>query len=337
MIGELRLWPKKLEDGIKAAKTFYEENHSSIPKKIENIFFVGMGGSGIAGRILKTFLDSKGEIQTTVIEGTAIPSYIPKNSLFIAISYSGNTWETLKCIQKIISLKIPLLILSNGGAAQELAKEHNILFLEVPASKTPRSALGIFLGILLELFDKLNILDGKRLLKGFKIQLAQYLEGLEDQAKFKDFLVLASKKDFFHIFGVAGDSASCAFRAQTQFNENSKIPAVFSAFPELCHNLLVGFSETNSNPLILLFHTDFLSQDLKTDIKIVEEILAERGVALYKPSIFGDTWEEQLFYIILWSDYASYFLAKLKGVDVAPVKIIDLLKSRQKKYQLGGC
>jgi len=55
----------------------------------------------------------------------------------------------------------------------------------------------------------------------------------------------------FHVWGVAGDSDSVAFRVQTQFNENSKVQAVTSQLPELCHNLLVGFTEEKQNVFVL--------------------------------------------------------------------------------------
>lgn len=336
MLDELRLWQQKIDDGIKVAQNFYAQNQRSIPRDIENIIFVGMGGSGIAGRILKTFIDARSNVTSMIIEGTAIPLILPRHSLVIAISYSGNTWETLNCIEKFISDNVPMIILSNGGAAKEIANKNKIPFIEVPGSKTPRSALGIFLGILLELFEKLNILKGNQILERFKEQIESYSREFEDQQFFKDFLTIASNKEFFHVFGISGDSASSAFRAQTQFNENSKVQAVFSAFPELCHNLLVGFSQVEDSASILLLYTDFVDKNIQIDLKILKEILEERGVVLYKPSILGDTWEEQLFYIILWSDYASYHLARIRGVEVAPVKIIDLLKSRQKKHHLGG-
>ena len=155
-----------------------------------------------------------------------------------------------------------------------------------------------------------------------------HIPKLEDQAYFNEFIEAIKSYEFVHVWGVSGDSAAFAYRAQTQFNENSKIQAVTSAFPECCHNLLLGFTDCKLKPFIIFFYSDFLSAHLNIAIQSTCEILKEQGVVLYKPPVLGDNWEEQLFYMILWSDFASYYLGQKRGVDIAPVKLIDKLKAK---------
>ena len=59
MLEEVTLWSSKLKSGLDIAHNFHYENEAKLPKNINKILFVGMGGSGIAGRIVKTFLDKK--------------------------------------------------------------------------------------------------------------------------------------------------------------------------------------------------------------------------------------------------------------------------------------
>ena len=59
MLTELTMWSQKLKDGLQLAHSFYQDHGASLPKHITKIAFVGMGGSGVAGRIMKTFLDRK--------------------------------------------------------------------------------------------------------------------------------------------------------------------------------------------------------------------------------------------------------------------------------------
>ncbi len=61
-----------------------------------------MGGSGIAGRIIKTFLDKKSGIPSFVIESTSLPEFVDTDTLAIVVSYSGNTWETVDVLEELV-------------------------------------------------------------------------------------------------------------------------------------------------------------------------------------------------------------------------------------------
>jgi glucose/mannose-6-phosphate isomerase len=332
MLEEVTLWPKKLKDGLDLAHNFHFEYKEALPNNIKKIVFVGMGGSGIAGRVVKAFLDKKTKLPSVVVDSPELPNSIDTDSLAFVVSYSGNTWETVSVFEQLIERNIPTIALAHGGTVAEIAESRNIPFILLPSSKTPRSALGNFLGIMLGLLDLMGIMDGKKILEIFDKQLNLYLPKFEDDtAYFNTFLDHANDCETFHIWGVSGDSAAFAYRAQTQFNENSKVHAVTSYFPELNHNLLTGFTDCKKPTLIVFFSTEFISSKLCESADVVSGLLREKGIDLYKPPILGDTWEGQLFHIILWSDFASYYLGKARGVDIESTDLIEELKKRLKK------
>lgn len=332
MLEEVTMWPKKLKDGLDIAHNFHFSNSARLPKNIKKILFVGMGGSGIAGRVVKTFLDKKSNIPSFVLDTPELPAFVDTETLAIVVSYSGNTWETVEAFEALIAKHVPTIALSHGGRVAEIAEEKNIPFLLLPESKTPRSSLGGFLGIILGLLDLMGILEGKKILDIFFKQLELYLPKFEEDASyFNDFLNMANDCESMHVWGISGDSAAFAFRAQTQFNENAKVRAVTSRFPELNHNLLVGFSDCKELPMVVFFGSGFISTSLCESVEAVSGLLREKGVRLYKPPILGDTWEGQLFHILLWSDFASYYLAKARGVEIEPVDIVEELKERIKE------
>ncbi len=326
MLKEFGLWPQKLKDGAQLAKDFMGQYGTRIPKHVKNIIFVGMGGSGIAGRIVKTFLDSKEGVNTYVIDSSELPACISTDSLAIVVSYSGNTWETLSVLAQLADRFIPTIVLAHGGKAVEYAEKKNIPFALVPASGAPRLALGHFLGFILEVFNTLGLLEGARKIESFYRHAERYIPMFENEQFFKEFLYAVNGYEFFHVWGISGLSAAFAYRAQTQFNENSKVHSVCSSFPELNHNLINGFESCNTNPCVIFFSIDFLPANLNIAIEATCEILRQKGVVLYKPPVLGDTLEEQLFNIILWSDYASYYLGKARGVSAEDVKTIVQLK-----------
>jgi len=334
VLKDVSLWSEKLKEGLELSLEFYAKEKARLPRHVKKIAFIGMGGSGIAGRILKTFLDRKAGVTTIIVDSPEIPAHLDSDTLAIVVSYSGNTWETLNALNALIEKFIPTIVISHNGKASELAAAKNIPLGIIPESATPRSALGHFLGFLGGLLDCIGVLEGKKLVESFIKHSDKYISKYADPAFFKDFLYEANGCDFFHVWGVSGDSAAFAYRAQTQFNENSKIQAVSSVIPELAHNLIVGFSKYQNKPLVVLYYTEFLSANLSAAVHTVCGILKEKGVLLYKPPIFGDNFEEQLFNMILWSDFASCYLGKAREVDVDSVKIIDELKDRFKRNSL---
>lgn len=328
MLKELKMWPKKIKDGLSLAYDFHHKNKSKLPKKIKNIAFFGMGGSGIAGRIIKTFLDKKCLIPSFVIAGPEVPDFIDTDTLCFVISYSGNTWEAVDALNKLTEKFIPTIVIAHSGKALEIAEIKNILSIIVPKSNQPRAALGNFLGLILGLLDLMKIIPTKKIIETFIKQAHLYIPKFEDKSYFHDFLISASSYESFNIFGISGDSAAFAYRAQTQFNENSKVRAVFSPIPECCHNLLVGFTNCKEKPLVVIFYSDFISPKLNSKMQGIMEILKSAGAVLYKVPVLGDNWEGQLFHMILWADFASYYLGKKRGVAIDPVKLIDALKAK---------
>ncbi|MCK4265447.1 SIS domain-containing protein [Candidatus Babeliales bacterium] len=330
MIENIKAWPQKLKDGLDIAHNFHFEHSGALPTNINKIAFFGMGGSGIAGRMVKAFLEKESKIPFFIIDSPEVPAHIDGSTLAIVVSYSGNTWETVKAFNKLIDRHIPTVVISHNGEILRISEEKNILHMIVPESNTPRGALGYFLGMILGLLELMNLDSGKKILDDLIKHLDMYLPKLEDEGYYKEFIDLAKDKSFFHIWGVSGDSAEFAYRAQTQFNENSKTRAVFSSFPELNHNLLVGFTklEDECKPFVIFFATSFVSPKVEVSIESLSEILKEQGASLYNPPILGDNWVEQLLHIVLWSDFASYYLGVARGQEVEPVFLIDRLKEK---------
>ena len=65
---------------------------------IEKIIVAGMGGSALAALIIKNWLESEIDKPIEVIRNYNLPSYANENTLVICSSYSGNTEETLSCV-----------------------------------------------------------------------------------------------------------------------------------------------------------------------------------------------------------------------------------------------
>ena len=120
-----------------------------------DLLIVGMGGSGVAGDVLKLVLNETTQINVEVRKAYGIPEVIvERRPKCLFISYSGNTEETLSYYDYAVRLTDHALVVTTGGELLKKAKSDNIKFHLLPKGYPPRSALGFALTFLISLFDK---------------------------------------------------------------------------------------------------------------------------------------------------------------------------------------
>jgi len=88
---------------------------------IESVLVLGMGGSGIAGDIVAAVAGPFMPVPITVVKGYEAPSFVGPGTLCFAVSYSGNTEETVEATQAVVSAGAELVVLSMGGVLGDLA------------------------------------------------------------------------------------------------------------------------------------------------------------------------------------------------------------------------
>ena len=112
---------------------------------------------------------------------------------------------------------------------------------------------------------------------------------------------------------------------------NSKSLAFYETFSELNHNAVVGYSFPTHMPsqtLVVLLMSDWLHERIKLRYTITEELLRRAGFDFAEVKGRGTGRMAQMMSLILFGDYASYYLALLNRADPTPVGPIDYLKGR---------
>ena len=87
------------------------------------------------------------------MKGYALPKYVQHDTLVIASSHSGNTEETIACLQEAIEHRHSpqLAVISTGGKLQEMAAEHHIMYARIPHDTQPRMGMIYNLRVLLKI------------------------------------------------------------------------------------------------------------------------------------------------------------------------------------------
>src|SRR3989338_928248 len=106
---------KVIEDFPQQCKTALELTKGmSVTGRIDNIVVAGMGGSAICGDLLKIYLHDL-KIPVFVVRDYKVPSFVDENTLVFAVSYSGNTEETISAFCDALNKKAKIVAVTSGG------------------------------------------------------------------------------------------------------------------------------------------------------------------------------------------------------------------------------
>ena len=225
MIEHIQNFPKHIQDSLKNIK----EDNLNL-EEVGKVVIAGMGGSAIAGLILKDlFPEMEIVVERNYFPNTPIDEY----TLVIICSYSGDTEETLSYYDYAVRLTDHALVVTTGGELLKKAKSDNIKFHLLPKGYPPRSALGFALTFLISLFDK----------EGVSNIDFECLESFAEESSTKKSEVYALAKKIYKtmpIIVTEEDLSSIGFRLKSQLNENSKMLSYNITIPEMNHNDIIG-------------------------------------------------------------------------------------------------
>jgi glucose/mannose-6-phosphate isomerase len=303
-------------------------------KKIDQIVISGMGGSAIAGDIVSDLFFNKVKIPIFVNRNYRLPAFVNKETLFFALSYSGNTEEALSAVKEAAKCGATITCITSGGKLKEIAEANKYALYLIPPGYEPRAALPYLLVPILVVLEKIGFISGmKEELEGGAdlLQKLQREYGATTPTRNNPVKQLAGKLigRIPIIFAASGSSAAAGLRLKTQFNENSKVTAVFNLFPELNHNEIVNLSvlkrEEHNFSLIFLRAEADLERIVKR-MEITKSLIGSRLGGVNEVWAQGKTPLAKMLSLIYFGDLLSVYLAILRGIDPTPVEIITRLK-----------
>lgn len=286
-------------------------------KEHKDSIVLGMGGSHLAADLLGLRVHSDYGLPSDLAD--------KKDILIIAVSYSGNTEETLDGFNLALSKYLPLAVISTGGKLLELARQNNIPYIQLPnIGIQPRETIGFQLKALLKLTGKENELQ-----EIAKLSNDINLDNLELQGR-----ELAEKiKNYIPIIYSSAKNKPLAYFWKIVFNETAKIPAFYNVFSELNHNEIEGFNWNEktkhlSEKFIFIFLKD--NSDNPRIIKrmeLTEKIYKNKGFNVHSVILGNKTEISQLLASIYIALATAYSLALIYGSDPQKTDLIDELKT----------
>lgn len=299
---------------------------TGISRKYSNILICGMGASAIGGSLLANSAYYSSKVPVYVAKTIALPAWADKNTLFVACSYSGNTYETLELYSQAVSVGLDVVAVTSGGKLEEESFRNGNTVVKIGGGRIqPRSAIGWFVGLLGRIIEDAGGPEITKDLSAMIPKLARYVEEFERDNSFARTVADHLSGKVPVIYG-APDLSVASLRMKTQLNENSKVIAFSGELPEFNHNEIVGwYNDSLRGEYSVVIMTDRSLEKIDTIINSTKELLDSRSIHLDTLAVKGDSILEKNLYAVLFGDYVSLYLAASRNInpcDVAP--IIDI-------------
>lgn len=310
---------------------------STCPIDIEPpmaVVLAGLGGSGIIGDILADYCRDRAQVPVTICRSLGVPKFVNASTLFVAISYSGDTRETLGMFAQAKNAHAKLVVISSGGKLLSLARSAGVPYLMVTSGMPPRVALPELVAALVYVLEKAKVLEnGPRLLESASKSTRTLIDNVKATVRIAQNpakQVASSLAGHLPLLISSEENVSVLRRFKNELNENSKAPAAIYTLPEAYHNDIEGLKSLNdlSNPQPVILRSRHQNVDEDLAAKKLLEVLSQFGYP--SPLFFGGIGDERLGWLlsaITFGDFVSFYLAILNGVDPSRLSLIPQFKA----------
>lgn len=330
------LWdlPAQFEYGLAGREAL-----PNIGEGVQNIVITGMGGSAIGGDILRSLAAQTAQVPVVVNRGYEVPRFVGPRTLFLAVTYSGNTEETLSSFEQARKQGAQIICLTSGGQLKELAGYYDYPCLTVPGGLSPRAATGYLFAPLALLLEKNGLIQGvTEDLRETVDVLYRLRDQLNPEAPVEGnparAIARLMKGALPVIWGSTGLSETVAFRWKAQINENAKSPAYWAVLPELNHNEIMGFDEPRDiikHLCLVILRDNGDHPRVLRRIEITKDLVKDKVKNLLEVQSSGRSWLARFYSLVYIGDYASTYLALEYGKDPVAIEAINHLKAELAK------
>ena len=330
--------PQNFMASIQAKAAFLRDGHKAgvaagdRPLKAKGLLASGMGFSGMVASVVKDAATRAMEVPLTIVKHYQFPNHVRKGWHTLAITYSGDTEETLAVVRTSLERGVPVTGFSTGGKLAGLVER----VVGQPAGYQPRAAFGYTWFSVLGYLEATGLVSAKVPVREAVAAVREVdatcgpdVPEAENPAKQ---LARTLEHPIPQIYATpAFMGVGLHFRGM--LNENAKKIAKVDLVPESNHNDLTGWSGDRENrgrfTVVALRH-GHQNPELQKRLEFMEQRYRKWGVPwtnrMSAPiETFRDHVVEQAR-AIQFFDYTSVYVAALRGQDPADIHEIKALK-----------
>ncbi|MFP4616994.1 MAG: bifunctional phosphoglucose/phosphomannose isomerase [Candidatus Paceibacterota bacterium] len=301
------------------------DNKEKLKTDPELVVVVGLGGSHLCGGILGAINPTLPLLIHNDYGLPELPESLRKKTLFVLVSYSGNTEEVINAFESSRSKNEDIVVITTGGKLGKMAKEAEVPTVIMPdVGIQPRNAVGYSTISLATVLSDGSSVEEMR-------ELTEKLDPEKEREQGEK--VAEEVHDLVPLIYSSKTNQIIAYNWKIKFNETSKIPSFYNFFPELNHNEMEGFGVVpTTKELSSIFKVCFLS-DIDDDPRVIkrmevtENIYRERGIKTLRLELKGGNKAEKIFRSLLVADWATLKLSRsYYDTDADNVPMVEKFK-----------
>lgn len=302
-------------------------------REIKNIIIAGMGGSALAGLIIKKWLEDDLLLPIEIVRSYNLPRYANYNSLVIVNSYSGNTEEAISMLEDAIERGCQIGTVSSQGKIETISNNKSIAYVKLPPNLQPRMAVIYNFRALTKLLLNFNIIDDYK-----HHEIEKYVNFIKKEsvswgASIKTEHNLAKQIALYSagrnaLFLSSNLFSPVAYKWKISWNENAKNVSFWNEYPEFNHNEFIGWSSQPTEKLFAIFNlkSKLDNPRINKRFEISDKLLLGKRPKTHNIMLKGESLLEQVLWGSILADFASIYLAILNNNDPTPVELIEKLK-----------
>jgi glucose/mannose-6-phosphate isomerase len=290
------------------------------------VMLCGMGGSAIGGELAAAALGDRCTLPLLTVRGYGLPPWATPDWSIVCSSYSGNTEETLACLDAAGVLGAKRIVASTGGKLADAARSEGLPVIGLPGTiPVPRAAVAYTFVVAAEVAALAGVPRIHTEIDAAAAGLQDAREGLLEVAAD---IAVQLEGTVPVIYG-ADLTASVAKRWKTEINENPKLPAFAAELPEADHNEIEGWPGAAEGAFSAIFLADVDQHPrVRRRIDVTAELVSANAAATLTLKGEGNSRTERLFWALMLGDLVSLYLAALRGIDPTPIEAIEGLKRK---------
>jgi glucose/mannose-6-phosphate isomerase len=299
---------------------------------IDSVVILGMGGSGMAGDLAAAVSGPFSPVPIVVAKGYAPPNFVSNGTLAFAVSFSGDTEETLEAASAAYSAGAHVVTMSAGGQLAQLASEWGTPHVALPTDiPMPRAGLGAMSVPMLGVLERVGMFPGASAWVDAAIMQLKIRREAVFAGDSADEIARTIGRTIPLFVGAGPLGAVVARRWKAQVNENAKAPAFTATIPEMCHNEVAGWGQHGDMTrqvftLVELRHDEEHPQESRR-FDLVREMLDEVVHEVVEVRAIGEGALAQAFDLTLLGDFVSLHMAAHEKIDPGPVPVLEQLKA----------
>jgi glucose/mannose-6-phosphate isomerase len=316
-LADVRAMPDHLRDALWRIESARLSDAESA-----GVLVCGIGGSAIGGDLAAGALGDRCTRPMITVRGYELPAWATPDWTVLCCSYSGNTEETVACLEAATALGARRIVATTGGELAAAARAGSVPVIGIPAALQPRAAVAYMFAVAAEAAAVAGV--GPRIHTEIDAAAAQ-LEEARDRLEERSGQIAGSLRGSTPVIYGCDLTAPVAYRWKTQVNENAKLPAFSAALPEADHNELAGWAGAVGFSAVFLEDADQHPRE-RQRIELTAGLAAKTAVAVERVETEGTARSARILGAVLLGDLVSLQLAARRGIDPSAVEAIERFK-----------